>query len=264
MKKTLLFVAVMVAVSLVGCKQQQQHLNVYMVGDSTMATRTDTVETPERGWGQIFPTYLNENVTVFNHAQNGRSTKSFLAEGRWAKVMETLSEGDVVILQFGHNDAKVNDSLRSATPDEYAQNLTMMVEQAKEVGALPIICSPIARRHFKDNVLQYVHGEYPAKAKEVAEAENVPFVDMTTMTMDWLAPLGDEGSQPYFVYIMQPGEYSKYPEGKTDNTHLRLAGALHVAELFVQAVEEQEIEPLKNYIQPQNTVIKYAPNSGEK
>ncbi|MBR1808133.1 MAG: rhamnogalacturonan acetylesterase [Paludibacteraceae bacterium] len=262
MKKYYYF-ALMLSALMFACTEQKP-LTIYMVGDSTMADRYDTIETPERGWGQVFPTYLNEKVIVKNHAKNGRSTKSYLAEGRWEKVMETLGRGDVVIIQFGHNDAKESDSTRFCPPDKYAENLLFMIRQAKAVGALPILCTPIARRHYKNNELQYVHGDYPVAMKGVAERENVPLVDMTTLTMEWLAPLGDEGSQPYFVYIMKPGEFSKYPDGKTDNTHLRLAGALKVAQLFAQAVKEDKVSPLNKYVEPNNTEIKYSVSCGIK
>ncbi|MBQ9705473.1 MAG: hypothetical protein IJV55_04710, partial [Paludibacteraceae bacterium] len=82
--------------------------------------------------------------------------------------------------------------------------------------------------------------------------------------MEWLAPLGDEGSQPYFVYIMQPGEYSKYPEGKTDNTHLRLRGALEVGREFAVMVKEQRIAPLCNYINLDSKAVKYTTPCGVK
>ncbi len=262
MKKASILI-VMIAAVFAGCNTQKP-VTVYMVGDSTMADRYDTIETPERGWGQVFPTYLNENVTIKNHAKNGRSTKSYLDEGRWDNVMETLGKGDIVIIQFGHNDAKESDTVRFCPPDKYAENLRLMISQAKSVGALPILCTPIARRHFKNGELEYVHGDYPDAAKKVAAEENVPLVDMTAKTMEWLGELGDEGSQPYFVYIMAPGEYSKYPEGKTDNTHLRLAGALHVAQMFAQAVKEQGIEPLNRYVMPDNTGLKYSVGCGIK
>lgn len=235
-----------------------------MVGDSTMADRPDTIETPERGWGQVFPTYLSERVIVMNHAKNGRSTKSFLAEERWTPVIENIQAGDLLILQFGHNDAKVTDSTRYASPEEYKANLKRMVQEAKSKGASVILCTPIARRHFKNGELQYVHGDYPAMAKEVAREENIPLADLTATTMEWLGRLGDEGSQPYFVYIMQPGEYSRYPEGKTDNTHLRLTGALEVAHEFASWVKENNIKPLSDYIQPDNSALKYTTPCGIK
>lgn len=263
MRTKVLFVSVICALLAIACAEQKP-LNVYMIGDSTMADRYDTTETPERGWAQVFPTFLNPKVTVYNHAKNGRSTKSFLDEGRWQVVMQTLGEGDVVVLQFGHNDAKVSDSTRFADPVQYAKNLQLMISQAKSVGAKPIVCSPIARRHFKQDTLQYVHGRYPEFAKRVADEEQVPYVDMTTLTMEWLQPLGDEGSQPYFAYILQPGEYSKYPEGKTDNTHLREAGAVAVAQIFAKAVREQNLMPLADYIRPNNTEIRYTTPCGIK
>lgn len=255
MRKALIYAIVLVTILLSGCAQRP--LTIFMVGDSTMADRYDTIETPERGWGQVFPTYLSDKATVKNHAQNGCSTKSFLAEGHWDKVMETLGKGDVVIIQFGHNDAKTQYSFLYADSQQYAENLTFMIRQAKEVGAYPILCTPIARRHFYDDELLYVHGDYPAAAIEVAKKEGIPLVDMTTITMNWLGPLGEKGSQPYFVYMIKPGEYSLYPEGKSDNTHLRQEGALMVAKLFSDAVVEQNIVPLKEYINTSNEVVKY-------
>lgn len=263
MKNTIFWAAIIITTLLFGCSEPQP-LTIYMVGDSTMADRYDTVETPERGWGQVFPTFLSEQVIVKNHAKNGRSTKSFLNEGRWEEVMETLDEGDVVIIQFGTNDAKKDDSVLFANPQQYADNLTFMVRQAKAVGALPILCTPIARRHFNGDKLQYVHGDYPAAAKEVAKKEDVPLVDMTTITMKWLEPLGEKGSRPYFVFMIKPGEYSKYPEGKSDNTHLREKGALKVAELFSNAVIRQNIKPLNKYLRPNNKEIKYTIPCGIK
>ena len=259
-----LFLSLLMAATLLSCTKQNRPITVWMIGDSTMADRYDTIETPERGWGQVFPTFLSDDVRVMNHAKNGRSTKSFLAEGRFEPVMEGIAEGDVVIIQFGHNDAKMSDSTRFASPTDYAANLTLMVRAAKAKGANVILCTPIARRHFKNDTLQYVHGDYPVRARDVAQAEEVPLVDMTTLTMDWLAPLGDNGSRQFFVYEMKPGEYSKYPEGKTDNTHLRLAGAVQVARMFASQVAADKIMPLADYVKPLNTDIKYTTPCGIK
>ena len=218
----------------------------------------------EGSWGEFLQSYFNGAVAVQNYANGGRSSRNFINEGTLDKIETKISKGDYLFIQFGHNDAKESDSTRFCPPDKYAENLLFMIRQAKAVGALPVLCTPIARRHYKNNELQYVHGDYPVAMKGVAERENVPLVDMTTLTMEWLAPLGDEGSQPYFVYIMKPGEYSKYPEGKTDNTHLRLSGALKVAQLFAQAVKEEQISPLNKYVEPNNTEIRYSVGCGIK
>ena len=80
-------------------------VTLYLIGDSTMADKP-IIENPERGWGQMLPMFIDSEVTVRNHARNGRSTKSFIDEGRWDKVLNELKAGDHVLIQFGHNDAK--------------------------------------------------------------------------------------------------------------------------------------------------------------
>lgn len=256
MRNMLFCVTILVSVALVGCSDQSR-LTLFLVGDSTMANYRDTIITPIRGWGQVLPTFLNENVVVRNHAKDGRSTKSFIEEGRWDRVMKKLGNGDVVVIQFGHNDAFKNIPSLYSNPKEYAENLGLMIRQVKLAGAFPILCTPIARRIFIDDSLQYIHGDYPLEAKNIAKKENVPLVDMTTITMDWISSLGEENSRPYFVYQIAPGEYKLYPNGKKDNTHLRLKGALEVARLFAEAVEAQEIKPLCNYITAGQKGVKY-------
>lgn len=241
--------ALMTMVALLPACQQKQ-ISVFMAGDSTMADRPDTTITAERGWGQVFPTYLSDNITIRNHAKNGRSTKSFLAEGRWEDVKKDLQKGDVVIIQFGHNDTKQDDSVRYTPVGDYEKNLCHMIEEAKAMGAQPVLCTPIARRAFSKETGELVnkHGDYPDAARRAAQTTGVPLVDMTAITMDWLRAVGDEPSVKYFAH-MEPGKYSKYPDGKIDNTHLSLLGAREVAYLFANAVKQQKINPLYRYIQ---------------
>lgn len=250
MKRQVLSVLVAVVAMLLLVSADQKPVTVYMAGDSTMADRKDTVETPERGWGQVLPTFLNDKAIVKNHAKNGRSTRSFLNEGRWKDLNDQLSKGDIVIIQFGHNDTKESDPARHSTIEQYEQNLESMVKAAQKKKALPIICTPIARRAFSKETGELVnkHGGYVEAARRVAKANKVPLVDLNQTTSDWLTQLGDSASQPYFVYKIEAGEYSKYPEGKTDNTHLREAGAVEVARQFAKAVQEQKIKPLYKYI----------------
>ena len=139
---------------------------LFMVGDSTMADKTELDISPERGWGQVFPTYLNENVRVENHAMNGRSTKSFVDAGRWDSVLVRMHRGDVLILQFGHNDAKYTDPKRYSSPEQYEANLRRMIRQAQERGVQVVVCTPICRRQFNaQGELEMTHGRYPAAAQ---------------------------------------------------------------------------------------------------
>ena len=91
----------------------ERNITVFLVGDSTMADKP-LDENPERGWGQLFPQFFTQNISFQNHALNGRSTKSFIKEGKWDTVMNRLKKGDYVLIQFGHNDQKVEDTNRSA------------------------------------------------------------------------------------------------------------------------------------------------------
>ncbi|MCM1035017.1 MAG: rhamnogalacturonan acetylesterase [Paludibacter sp.] len=254
---SLLLSVAMLAVLLAAGKRPQ---TIYMVGDSTMADRPDTTITAERGWGQLFPTFLTNDVVLRNHAKNGRSTKSFLVEGRWNDVLAQLHRGDVVIIQFGHNDTKQTDPVRYATIEQYQANLTKMINEAKKKGAQPVLCTPIARRYFSKETGELVnrHGAYPDAARRVAEATKVPLLDLNQITSDWLSAIGDSASVQYFAH-MPAGRYSKYPEGKIDNTHLSEAGAWQVAKLAAEAIRKQDIKCLSKYIVVNdNAAVRYS------
>src|SRR4051794_25891447 len=115
---------------------------VYMIGDSTMADRPTPERNPYRGWGQMLPQFLDDSVAVRNFAVNGRSTKSFIDEGRWTAVLAQLQPGDYVIIQFGHNDEKREDPARYTDPNgSYRDNLRRFVEETRAKGATPILCT---------------------------------------------------------------------------------------------------------------------------
>ena len=204
---------------------------VHLMGDSTMAEKNLQKAGPERGWGMMFQNFLDEGAKVKNYAQNGRSTKSFIDSGLWEKVKTNIQPGDYVFIQFGHNDAKESDTTRyAAAYGAYQDNLRLFVKTAKEMGAKPVLLTPVARRWFKDGKLDRdCHHDYPAAMKQVASEENVPLLDMTTATLDWLEELGDEGSKPYFMIST----------GKNDNTHTIACGARKVTELVCEKIKAQ-------------------------
>ena len=90
-------------------------LTIFTIGDSTMANKNLYGGNPERGWCMVLPGFFSEDIRVDNHAANGRSSKSFISEGRWAKVISQVKKGDYVFIQFGHNDEKA-DSTRHTDP----------------------------------------------------------------------------------------------------------------------------------------------------
>ena len=204
---------------------------IHLMGDSTMAEKDLTGGNPERGWGMMFPNFLDGEFQVVNYAQNGRSTKSFIDRGLWQQVYDALQPGDYVFIQFGHNDAKADDPDRYAPAfGAYQENLRTFIRGAREKGATPVLLTPVARRWFKDGRLdRNCHTDYPAAMKQVAAGEGVTLLDMTTKTLDWLEGLGDEASKPYFMIST----------GKNDNTHTVARGARKVTEMICEALREQ-------------------------
>ena len=150
-----------------------------LMGDSTMADKDLSYGNPERGWGQRLKSRVDTCVTVANYAQNGRSTKSFITLGLWDKVKSDLSEGDWLLIQFGHNDSKESDTTRYAAPyGAYSDNLRTFVSYALEVGAKPVLLTPVSRRWFDDEgrLKTECHGDYPDAMKKVAEEFNIPLI----------------------------------------------------------------------------------------
>ena len=222
-----LFIYALTAVWLLG----SSFTTIHLMGDSTMAEKDLSNGNPERGWGMMFQNFLDKDVQVVNYAQNGRSTKSFIDRGLWDQVKANLRPGDWVFIEFGHNDAKESDPERYAPAfGAYQENLRTFVEGARAAGAKPVLLTPVARRWFKDGRLdRNCHTDYPAAMKQVAEELDVPLLDITTASLDWLEALGDEGSKPYFMIST----------GKNDNTHTVAAGARKVTELVCDRIRAQ-------------------------
>ena len=219
---------------------------IFMIGDSTMANKP--LDLPERGWGMVLPEYFKDPAIIHNHAVNGRSTKSFIDEGRWAKVLGELKSGDFVIIQFGHNDAKQEDPKRYADPAvAYRDNLRRFIRETREKGAAPILATSVCRRKFDEaGKLVNTHGDYPDAARAVAAEEHVPLLDLEARTAEWLQSVGPEDSKQFFMWI-PAGKYEKIPEGKQDDTHFVEAGAKHVAELAIAEMRRLKL-PITDWL----------------
>ena len=204
---------------------------IHLMGDSTMAEKDLSDGKLERGWGMMFPNFVDSTINVINYAQNGRSTKSFIDKGLWDMVQYALQPGDYVFIQFGHNDAKADDPDRYAPAfGAYQENLRTFIRGAREKGATPVLLTPVARRWFKNGKLdRNCHTDYPAAMKQVAEEMGVTLLDITTPTLDWIESIGDEASKAYFMIST----------GKDDNTHTVACGARKVTEIVCDALKAQ-------------------------
>ncbi len=220
----------------------KENITIYMIGDSTMSDKSSPESNPERGWGQMLPVFFNEKITVRNFALNGRSSKSFINEGHWDALLDTLKPGDYVFIQFGHNEQKYKDSLRYTNPyTGYRRNLIKFVNEAREKGGVPVLFSSIIRRNFNEyGVLIDTHGAYPLIMTEVADEFKVPFIDLQLKSEDLVLSLGQERSKELFLWI-EPGKFKMYPDGRQDNTHLSEKGALEIARLAVEGLKENDL-----------------------
>jgi len=200
MKQLLLIIilALIFVPGISGFQPQNRPVHIFMVGDSTMAEKDPKAE-PERGWGQALQALFDDTVKVSNHAVNGRSSKSFIDEGRWETVLGSLQSGDYVIIQFGHNDQKPDEARHTDPYAAYKRNLEKYVTETRAKGAFPILCTPIARRKFDEKgVLVDTHGEYPDAVRRIdvlaGEAGPPPNLHLVPRPDDPVAPAPPDDS----------------------------------------------------------------------
>ena len=240
MKRLLLFLVSALALS------AAEPPRILLAGDSTMADKP--LDLPERGWGMALGAFFKDGVVVKNHAMNGRSTKSFIDEGRWQKLLDETRPGDFVIIQFSHNDEKVEDPKRGTDPKAtFPENLRRFVRDVRAKNATPLLATPVCRRRFdRAGQLTMTHGAYPDAIRAVATAEKTPLLELELATATWLRAAGDEPSRKFFMWI-EPGKFAKIPDGRKDDTHFVEAGANKVAELAVAEIRDQKL-PLAQWL----------------
>ncbi|MBJ2187878.1 MAG: pectin esterase [Muribaculaceae bacterium] len=228
-------------------------VTIRSIGDSTMATKKLDGQNPERGWCHVLPGFFTEDVVVDNHAVNGRSTKTFLSEGRWDVVMDSIRPGDYVFIQFGHNDASDKGERATVAGGDFDENLRRYVRDTRSKGGIPVLFTPIARRKFMKGELVDTHGKYVQSVKDVAKELDVVCIDLNASTTDWIKDLGDEASKPYFMHI-PAGTVPLHPDGKKDNTHLNVAGARVVAGMAADSIAAR-IPELGGYVRHYDFVV---------
>ncbi|WP_244535954.1 rhamnogalacturonan acetylesterase [Hymenobacter psychrotolerans] len=154
------------------------NITVYLIGDSTLSVKERRYY-PETGWGMPFPVFFDETVTVDNRAQNGRSTRTFIAENRWQPVAAALKPGDYVLIQFGHNDEV--PTKRSYTPEaDYKANLVRFITETRSKKATPVLLTPVAHRKFDAaGKVEGTHTMYSGIVRTVAQEQGGSLIDLT-------------------------------------------------------------------------------------
>ncbi|MBQ1723544.1 MAG: rhamnogalacturonan acetylesterase [Muribaculaceae bacterium] len=261
MKTTRIFLAALTLLMLTSAFTMRKTVTVFMIGDSTMANKDTTGGKQERGWGMMLQQYFKSGVVVDNHAVNGRSSKSFIDEGRWDVVLSKMKPGDYVIIQFGHNDEKPAADRHTDPGTTFDANLRRFVLESRARGGIPILCNAVVRRNFyrqvdssvddeslrnttyedekvNSDTLIDTHGAYLLSPRNVARELGVPFIDANRVTHDLEQGMGIEGSRRLHMWF-RPGEHPSVPKGRKDNTHYNVYGATVVAGLLAEEIAHQ-------------------------
>lgn len=246
MKNILIFISFCL-IALLCSSAKKAPVTIFTIGDSTMATKGESDNPFERGWGQYLQYFFNhDEVIVDNHAKNGRSTASFINEGKWQVVLDKIKPGDYVFIQFGHNDEK---SQVTAARTGYRDNLIRYITETRAKGGIPVLMTPIVRRRWSESgELTPTHGEYPAVVREVGVETKTPVIDMEQKTAKLMSELGVEDSKKIQL-VVKPGVLTKFPDGVEDNTHLCDYGARKYAQLAVEGIKEVHLK-ISKYIIP--------------
>lgn len=203
-----------------------------IIGDSTVCNWPE--DDVRRGWGQFIQDYLIDSMRVFNKARSGRSTKTFIQQGLWQEVLEM--KPDYVLIQFGHNDSHDPGKRESTDANgNYEDYLRQYIDQSREIGAVPVLVTPMYRRkfdeqgHIHDNLLPYANA-----MKAVSQEKNVPLVDLNSASEQLYLQLGPEG-------------VLKLANASDDQTHFNEKGARQMAQLVIKDLPR--VEPsLERYI----------------
>lgn len=211
---------------------------IFWAGDSTVAQNSITTY-PQTGIGQAFQRYVKSmQVWVENYAVNGRSTKSFMDEGRLAVIYDRIKKGDFLFIQFGHNDEKPEDPTRYADPEvDFPVNLGKFVTVARNKGAIPVFITPLTRWDRNNPNAKYRHDEWAASCRRTAEKLGVALVDLTKMSEELVDALGEKARTDFYMNL-PAGAYPNYPDGMKDGTHLQPLGAMTFAGLIARGLYE--------------------------
>lgn len=169
------------------------------------------------------PFFLHKDRPVSNHAVNGRSSKSFVDEGRLDVVLGQIRAGDFLLIQFAHNDEKADDPTRYTEPwSTYQEYLRLYVDGARARGARPVLATAVERRRFDVGCNAVPsHGDYPAAMRALAQEERVALLDLQALSLALWQGLGVEATKKYF----------NWTETEQDNTHFNPPGAIAVARI---------------------------------
>jgi lysophospholipase L1-like esterase len=211
---------------------------IYWAGDSTV--KDNYIDTyPRTGIAQGLRLYLKSDVIIINHAENARSTKNFISEGRLDKLAKEISRGDFLFIEFGHNDWNEDPNRHTKPFGNYKTNLAKMVKTALERDAYPVLITPLYCRFLDEKgvLKDKVHFEYPDAMLELSKELHVPCIDLCEQSRQLLKNTDLSVSKNWFMNL-EAGQYSAYPDGITDDAHLQHNGSVVFAGLIAEELKK--------------------------
>ena len=213
-------------------------MTIHICGDSTAQSYTED-KAPITGWGQVIGEYL-PGVEINNRAMAGRSTKSFLAEERLEAIKPLLQKGDLLLIQFAHNDWNEKPERHTEPYTTYTENLNVFIDAALERSAVPVLLTPIPMRCWEDGQLKDMHGEYPVAMRQLALQRGVALLDVYEHGLRALTDMGEAATEPLYMNFAA-GLYPAYPDGSKDNAHTQRAGAELYASIVADLLKKNSL-----------------------
>jgi lysophospholipase L1-like esterase len=247
---------------------------IFLAGDST----AQVGDPRHTGWGKFFAAYVDlKKANWINAAIGGRSSRTYVSEGRWARLLSNLKPGDFVFIQFGHNDGgAINDTSRArgslpGLGDEtqaivngvthqheivhtYGWYMKKMVEEAKAKGATPILISLTVRDIWKDGRVERINGQFSQWTRQIAVAERVAFIDLTDMVADRYDQMGEAAVKPFF-----PADHTHTsPDGAALNAQFVLSGVKALHRQNILSLLSPAARPVNPATQPSVVLARFA------
>ena len=256
MKRLIIFTSILLLTSSFLLFKKEKPV-FYIIGDSTVKNGDGTGKNNQMGWGTVITPFFNTtSIDVRNHAIGGRSSRTFITDGRWNTILVGLKKGDYVIMQFGHNDASPLDDTARARGTikgigedsteiynpirkikevvrSYGWYMRKYVRETKAKGAIPIICSLVPRENWKDGKVIRSADSYGLWAKQIAEQEVAYFIDLNELIAVKYEELGEQEVHKFFP---------------ADHTHTNLEGAKLNAEIVASALKKINPGKIKKYM----------------
>lgn len=210
---------------------------IFIASDST-AQAYGADKYPQAGWGQMLKCGLAPDVEVINRAIGGRSTRTFLSEGRWDRLLAEARPGDVVLIQFGHNDASYSRPERYAPAATlYRDNLMRMIWEARGRGLTPVLVTPPARRSFENGHAKADFADYSRVERDLVVSAGVPLIDLEARSREMLDRTGEDASKKFYLHYTAANGAPGYPNGVDDDTHFSELGARAMANIVAQELK---------------------------